>query len=204
IFSSSFDLVIVDEAHKMAAYTVVKKKKKQTRRTKLYRLGEELARKTEHLLLLTATPHKGDHENYRHILRLLDEDLFHENINKHEMVHTAKPFVIRRLKESMVQFDGTPLFPQRTTKTLTFDLSLAEQKLYDEVTNYVSEHFNRAKRTGNRSTSFAMMLLQRRLSSSIEAIYLSLIRRRDRLRTIEKEKLKKLEQEMQRFDEISS
>lgn len=203
ILSSSFDLVIVDEAHKMAAYTEVKQKKKQTRRTKLYRLGEELSRKTEHLLLLTATPHKGDHENFRHLLRLLDEDLFHENIPKGDMQYTAKPYVIRRLKESMIQFDGTPLFPNRTTKTLTFDLSVAETELYEEVTNYVSEHFNRAKRRGNRSTSFAMMLLQRRLSSSIEAIYLSLLRRRERLSVIEKEELKKMEEEVLFFDEIT-
>ncbi|MCL1948276.1 MAG: DEAD/DEAH box helicase [Turicibacter sp.] len=178
LLATSFDLAIIDEAHKLAAYT---EKKGKTRRTKLYRLGEAVAQKTQHLVLLTATPHKGDRENYRHLMRLIDEDLFNESVSNRKMQETAQPYVIRRLKESMVQFDGSPLFPKRTTSTLKFDLSNAELELYEAVTTYVREHFNRAKRDGNRSTSFAMMLLQRRLSSSLEAIYISLVRRREKL-----------------------
>ncbi|CAM3631265.1 MULTISPECIES: DEAD/DEAH box helicase [Saccharibacillus] len=203
ILATEFDLVIVDEAHKMAAYTQSSKKKRSIRKTKLFRLGEEVAQKTEHLLLLTATPHKGDRENYRHLLSLLDEDLFNPYVGANELEATARPFVIRRLKESMVQFDGTPLFPKRTTHTLAFNLSGAEIELYNAVTDYVREHFNRAKREENRSTTFAMMLLQRRLSSSIEAIYLSLLRRRDRLRTIAEAEAKRLEQSFVDEDELS-
>ncbi|PES90344.1 helicase [Bacillus cereus] len=198
ILAANYDLVIIDEAHKMAAYTT---KKRKTKRTKLYRLGEALAQKCEHLVLLTATPHKGDRENYRHLMRLVDEDLFNETIDSNQLHDIAKPYVIRRLKESMVQFDGTPLFPKRTTKTLTFNLSLAELKLYEAVTNYVSEHFNRAKREENRSTSFAMMLLQRRLSSSLEAIYVSLLRRRDRLAISAEAEQKRIEQWAKEIDE---
>lgn len=204
ILSTEYDLVIVDEAHKMAAYTISSKKKHQTRRTKLYRLGESLAQKTEHLLLLTATPHKGDSENYRHLLCLLDEDLFNSHIQAGQIRDISKPYVIRRLKESMVQFDGAPLFPKRTTKTLAFDLSPAELELYEAVTEYVSQHFNRAKREGNKSTSFAMMILQRRLSSSIEAIYLSLVRRRERLQNLAIEEFKRLEREFVTADELSN
>jgi superfamily II DNA or RNA helicase len=191
ILAAKYDLVIIDEAHKMAAYST---KKRQTKRTKLYRLGEALAQKCDHLVLLTATPHKGDRENYRHLMRLVDEDLFNETIDRSQLLDIAKPYVIRRLKESMVQFDGTPLFPKRTTKTLTFNLSHAELKLYEAVTDYVSKHFNRAKKEGNRSTSFAMMLLQRRLSSSLEAIYVSLLRRRDRLLISAEAEQKRIEQ----------
>src|SRR5699024_867091 len=80
-----------------------------------------------------------------------------------------------------INFDGTPIFPKRTTKTIQFELTESELKLYDNVTNYVREYFNKAITSGSQSTAFAMMLLQRRLSSSIDAIHLSLKRRYTRL-----------------------
>lgn len=178
-----WDLVIVDEAHKMAAYTRGKKTQK-VERTQLYRLGEALLPETPQCLLLTATPHKGDPENFRHLMRLVDPDVF-ANVDPHEVMRErANPYIIRRLKESMVNFDGTPIFPPRTTKTLGFALSPGELRLYDAVTRYVQEHFNQAMQQKNGGTAFAMMLLQRRLSSSLEAITLSLIRRRERLEAL--------------------
>ncbi|MBZ9624411.1 DEAD/DEAH box helicase [Clostridium sp. FP2] len=176
LIEANYDMLIVDEAHKMAAYTQGTKKKK-TKKTKIYQLGEAILKKTEHRLLLTATPHKGDIENYRHLLKLVDEDIFANVSVDTNIKEKSNPFVIRRLKEQMVNFDGTPIFPERKTKTLQFDLSNDELELYRDVTNYVSEHFNRAEQRGNKGTSFAMMLLQRRLSSSIDAIYFSLERR---------------------------
>ncbi len=183
ILKSQFDLVIVDEAHKMAAYTHGVKKKK-VQRTKMYQLGEALLRHTEHCLLLTATPHKGDKENYRHLMSLVDHDIFSRLNSSESMYEKSNPFVIRRLKESMVNFDGTPLFPKRTTKTISFELSAEEQELYEEVTEYVREHFNRAKQNNKPNVAFAMMILQRRLSSSLDAIYLSLVRRKERLEAV--------------------
>lgn len=180
LIRADFDLVIVDEAHKMAAYTHGVKRRK-IQRTKMYQLGEALLRGAEHCLLLTATPHKGDKENFRHLMNLIDHDLFSNLNSKDSLYEKSNPFVIRRLKESMVSFEGTPLFPKRTTQTITFSLSSDELDLYNEVTAYVRLHFNRAKGNNNHSTAFAMMLLQRRLSSSIEAIYLSLVRRKERL-----------------------
>lgn len=180
ILKADFDLVIVDEAHKMAAYTHGVKKRKISR-TKIYQLGESLLRHTEHCLLLTATPHKGDKENFRHLMSLVDHDIFSQ-INTGESIYEkSNPFVIRRLKETMKNFDGTPLFPKRTTKTIAFDLSYEEQQLYEEVTAYAREHFNRAKQNNKPNVAFAMMILQRRLSSSIDAIYLSLKRRKAKL-----------------------
>ncbi|GAA0615043.1 hypothetical protein GCM10009001_35430 [Virgibacillus siamensis] len=180
IQESDFDLVIIDEAHKMAAYTQGTAKKKVFR-TKLYQLGESILRKAEHCLLLTATPHKGDTENFRHLMKLIDEDVFSSTIINESIQEKANPFIIRRLKENLSNFDGTPIFPKRTSKTIQFQLTDEELELYDAVTEYVRHYFNRAINNGSQSTAFAMMLLQRRSSSSIEAIYLSLRRRYKRL-----------------------
>ncbi|MBX6396424.1 MAG: DEAD/DEAH box helicase family protein, partial [Alicyclobacillaceae bacterium] len=184
VAEADFDLVIIDEAHKMAAYTEGVKKRK-IRRTRLYQLGEVVCRRAPHRLLLTATPHKGDTENYRHLLQLVDSDVFSrrdkEDGDPAILRDRANPYVIRRLKENMVRFDGTPLFPPRTTITLEFDLSDEELHLYEAVTDYVRTHFNRAMGRGQTRTAFAMMVLQRRLSSSVEAIRQSLSRRRKRL-----------------------
>ncbi|UOY92507.1 DEAD/DEAH box helicase [Ectobacillus sp. JY-23] len=180
LMEADFDLVIVDEAHKMAAYTTGTKNKK-TKRTKIYQLGERILRHSEHALLLTATPHKGDVENFRHLMRLIDEDIFSSIGIKETLRDKSNPFIIRRLKENLKYFDGSPLFPKRTTKTIKYTLSDKELELYETVTEYVKQHFNRAMNRGHNSTAFAMMLLQRRLSSSIEAIHLSLVRRHERL-----------------------
>lgn len=194
ILEAQFDLVIVDEAHKMAAYSYGKVKPK-TSKTKLYSLGEKLLAKTEHCLLLTATPHKGDAENFRLLMKLIEPDLF-GNISAGENLKVkSNPYIIRRLKESMVNFDNTPIFPKRTTKTIQYGLTDDEIELYEAVTKYVQEHFNRAVNAGHNSTAFAMMLLQRRLSSSIEAIYKSLMRRYKRLKNL----LDKTENERKKY-----
>ena len=177
---ASFDVVIIDEAHKMAAYTHGKVKRKVSR-TKLYQMGETLLRQVEHCLLLTATPHKGDMENFRHLMALLDRDVFSAVTAGESLRDKANPFMIRRVKENLKDFDETPLFPKRTTKTIGYELTPAEMDFYDQVTEYARDHFNRAINQGNQSTVFAMMLLQRRLSSSIEAIGRSLDRRKNRL-----------------------
>ena len=181
---ADWDLVIADEAHKMAAYRQGVRAQK-TRKTRLYRLGEELSVRTKHLLLLTATPHKGDPENFRLLLELLDKDLFADrHILEEAMSSADNPIILRRLKEEMCRFDGSPLFPQRTVKTVTFDLSRAERALYDAVTEYVTEHFNKAMQEEKRNVGFAMTILQRRLTSSLAAITASLNRRHERLQEL--------------------
>lgn len=199
---ADFDLIIVDEAHKMAAYTHGTIKKK-TSKTKLYHLGESILRKAQHCVLLTATPHKGDVENFRHLMRLVDPDIFSSVTVNESLKEKSNPFIIRRLKENLTNFDGTPLFPKRVTKTLQFDLSEKELTLYEAVTEYVRNHFNRAMSNGNNSTAFAMMLLQRRLSSSTEAIHLSLQRRKECLELLLKEteqERKKLVKKLQKLE----
>lgn len=203
IMKANFDLVIVDEAHKMAAYTHGVKKRKISR-TKIYQLGESLLRHTEHCLLLTATPHKGDKENFRHLMSLVDHDIFSRLNTGDSIYEKSNPFVIRRLKETMKNFDGTPLFPKRTTKTIAFDLSYEEQQLYEEVTAYARENFNRAKQNNKPNVAFAMMILQRRLSSSIDAIYLSLKRRKEKLEELLESELTTVKMvEPFEYDELS-
>ncbi|GAE27485.1 helicase [Halalkalibacter wakoensis JCM 9140] len=175
IQEAEFDLIIVDE-HTKWLHILMGRSRRKRHVQKLYQLGESILRKSSHCLLLTATPHKGDMENFRHLMRLVDEDIF-SNIGEYESLkEKTNPFIIRRLKENLKNFDGTPLFPKRTTKTIQFTLTDEELALYEDVTQYVREHFNRAITNGSNSTAFAMMLLQRRLSSSLDAIYLSLKR----------------------------
>lgn len=204
IMKANFDLVIVDEAHKMAAYTHGVKKRKISR-TKIFQLGEGLLRHTEHCLLLTATPHKGDKENFRHLMSLVDHDIFSRMNTGESIYEKSNPFVIRRLKETMKNFDGTPLFPKRTTTTIAFDLSYEEQQLYEDVTAYAREHFNRAKQNNKPNVAFAMMILQRRLSSSVDAIYLSLKRRKEKLEALLQSELTAMQTvEPFNYDELSN
>jgi len=176
----NWDLVIVDEAHKMAAYAYDSKDGTQIDKTMRYQVGELLSETTDHYLFLTATPHKGDEENFRLFLDLLKPGFFANTEQIRESVREQEnPLFIRRLKEDMVDLDGKPLFPPRHPRTVTFKLTPAEQDLYNAVTEYVEDYFDQAKE--QRSISFALMILQRRLSSSSYAILESLKRRRERL-----------------------
>lgn len=177
---TDWDLVVVDEAHKMSASIFGG----EVKYTKRYKLGQLLANRTRHLLLLTATPHNGKEEDFQLFMGLLDPDRFEGKYR--EGVHNvdASDLMRRLVKEQLLKFDGTPLFPERRAYTVDYDLSDAEAALYDAVTKYVSEEFNRADNLDpNRrgTVGFALTMLQRRLASSPEAIYQSLRRRRERL-----------------------
>lgn len=177
---TEWDLVVVDEAHRMGAHYFSGKLEK----TKRFLLGETLGRITRHLLLMTATPHSGKEEDFQLFLTLLDRDRFE---GKHvEGVHrTDTSGIMRRMvKEDLLTFEGRPLFPERIAETVPYELTEAERDLYEEVTAYVREGMNRAaKLEGKRrnTVGFALTVLQRRLASSPEAIYRSLVRRADRL-----------------------
>ncbi len=185
-----WDLVIVDEAHKMAAYNYGNKINK----TQRYEFGEFLRDRTDHFLFLTATPHKGDPDNFALLLQLLDRDLYVTgNILAEASAHNENRIMIRRLKEDMRKFDGSPCFPPRHVKTLSYRLSQEELDLYDAVTEYVQNNFQRAVAAENRNVGLALTVLQRRLASSLAAIRLSLERRLKRLRDLRK--LGKIKQE---------
>ena len=179
IRSSRFDLVIVDEAHKMAAYKYGDKITKTSR----YKLGEALSSRTEHLLFLTATPHKGDNENFRLLLDLLEPGLFATSEMLEESLRRGDDALfLRQIKEDMKDFEGKPLFLRRHAFTIAYNLSDPERDLYREVTDYVRNQFNKALSPDKkRNIGFAVMILQRRMASSSHALWKSLQRRRDRL-----------------------
>lgn len=197
---TDWDLIICDEAHKMSA-TIWGG---EIRYTKRFQLGRLLSSITRHFLLLTATPHNGKDADFALFMSLIDADRF-EGVKRDSQRREASPLagqsvdvsdVMRRLvKEELLKFDGKPLFPERIAYTVNYDLSSMEERLYQEVTNYVQDGFNRAERLESdrkNTVGFALTILQRRLASSPAAIYCSLDRRVKRLtQLLEEEKMKR-------------
>lgn len=178
---TDWDLVICDEAHKMSASFF----SGEVKETKRYKLGRLLSGLTRHFLLLTATPHNGKEEDFQLFMALLDGDRFEGRFRDGVHLVDTSDLMRRLVKEKLLRFDGTPLFPPRVASTVEYKLSDPEAKLYSQVTEYVREEFNRAEALENEgrkgTIGFALTILQRRLASSPEAIYQSLHRRRERL-----------------------
>jgi hypothetical protein len=186
---TQWDLVVVDEAHKLSSAYEYGTKLKESKR---YKALNAIARKTDHLLFLTATPHRGRKDTFRRLLLLLDEDLFQKDEHVADRVREqAAPygasgpedfederpisqarnrFFLRRLKEEMVDWDGQPLFKPRHTKMIGYNLTPEEKTLYDAVTRYVRSKRKEAKEKRNRNVELALMVMQRRLASSLYAI----------------------------------
>ena len=178
--ATEWDLIVVDEAHKMSASVWGG----EVKYTKRFMLGRLLSEITRHFLLLTATPHNGKEEDFHLFMSLIDQDRFEGAARSSAQAIDVSDVMRRLVKEDLLKFDGTPLFPERRAYTVNYDLSPREARLYHAVTEYVQEEFNRADQltSDHRSTvGFALTILQRRLASSPEAIYQSLRRRRERL-----------------------
>jgi superfamily II DNA or RNA helicase len=183
-----WDLVIIDEAHRMSASD-------ETHKTARYRLGELLRDSSDHLLLLTATPHKGDPRNFSLFLQLLDADAYADVQSiRQAMEQRRAPFYLRRTKEAMVYFperqaDGSwtaaKIFTKRIPHTIDFSIDGPEFDLYREVTRFVKQQSLRAAAQGDdlraRAVGFLMALYQRRLASSTFAMRRSLENRARRL-----------------------
>ncbi|MCL2824303.1 MAG: DUF3883 domain-containing protein [Polyangiaceae bacterium] len=192
VLEQRWDVVIIDEAHKCSAYT----KRSMGRgdaveKTRRYQLAERLAATTEHLLLLTATPHHGDDDRFGHFVRLLDPEVFPE---PHKLGESAReirqailridkncPWALRRLKEDLTDMGGRPLFPNRTAETVTFKLNADEFRLYKAVTDYINQFLPQTVGRSKGSVALARTVFQRRLASSTRAIHESLIRRLKKL-----------------------
>jgi superfamily II DNA or RNA helicase len=186
---ATWDLVIVDEAHKLAAYEYGAGKITKTQR---YKLGELLSRNSNFLLFLTATPHRGDPSNFRLFLDLLEPGFFATNEILMESIRNREnPIFLRRLKEDLKTFDGTPIFPPRKVKTVKYRLSPDEKRLYNAVTEYVEKYYNKAleieEEKRRRNITFALLILQRRLASSVRAVRKSLERRKGKLEELLKQ-----------------
>src|SRR5262245_4573524 len=176
-----WDLVVCDEAHKMSA-TFFGGEIKYTKR---YKLGQLLSTLTRHFLLMTATPHNGKQEDFQLFMALLDGDRFEGRFRDGVHAVDVSDMMRRMVKESLLKFDATPLFPERLAYTVNYKLSDREAQLYADVTEYVRAEFKRADDLGNEkragTVGFALTMLQRRLASSPEAIFQSIRRRRERL-----------------------
>ena len=183
-----WDLIIVDEAHRMSWSP-------PARKTARYALGELLRDISDHMLLLTATPHKGDPANFTLFLQLLDVDAYADVKSIREAMDRRRaPFYLRRTKEAMVYFperqpDNTwvakKIFTKRIPHTVDFHIDGAEFDLYKSVTRFVKRQSARAAAAGDdpraRAVGFLMALYQRRLASSTRAVGCSLENRAKRL-----------------------
>ena len=173
-----WDMAVFDEAHKLSAYEYGQK----TYKSRRYETAHILAQQCEHLLLLTATPHRGRTDTFKNLLQLLDEDIFAtEDIAEKRVkelgANGLNKFFIRRLKENMKDWDGNNLYKNRYTKTVSYQLTPEEKELYDKVTDYLSKRKEEANATRNIHVSLALAVMQRRLVSSIFAIKNTLFKR---------------------------
>lgn len=189
---TQWDIIVVDEAHKLSAFEYGTK----VERTERYKAVEALAERTDHLLFLTATPHRGRRDTFRRLLLLLDQDLFQkdEHVTQHvrhaattsdesfedeqRLSNARSRFFLRRLKEEMVSWDNQALFKPRHTKTTGYELTPEELELYNAVTKYVRSRRKEAKEKRNRNVELTLLVMQRRLASSIYAITRTLENRR--------------------------
>lgn len=183
IRSEGWDIVICDEAHRMAASYFGG----DVKYTKRYQLGQKLGQICRHFLLMTATPHNGKEEDFQLFMALLDGDRFEGRFRDGVHYADTEDMMRRLTKEELLKFDGTPLFPERRAYTVKYELSDQEAALYATVTEYVRTEMNRVRRFADEdgkkrnNIGFALQILQRRLASSPAAIYQSLKRRRERL-----------------------
>jgi superfamily II DNA or RNA helicase/tetrahydromethanopterin S-methyltransferase subunit G len=210
LLRSNWDLVIVDEAHKMSAASRDKK-------TLAYQLGEALSQRTDHFLLMTATPHKGDPDNFCLFLELLDKDVYGDVKSLEEAMRRQQaPFYLRRVKEALVTFPDPEtgkcktLFTRRNVRTTEFAMTDAELDFYDALTRYVEDQSIKAAQDDSargRALGFTMAMLQRRFASSVYAVRRSLERMKDKREKIladpegyrEQQKLKRVPDD---FDDL--
>ncbi|WGQ36117.1 helicase-related protein [Alcaligenes faecalis] len=169
LISASWDLVIIDEAHRMGG---------STEQVARYKLGAALAEASPYLLLLSATPHQGKTDQFMRLMQLLDREAFPDegSVNRERV----RPFVIRTEKRASINAEGQPLFKPRVTRLQAVAWQArhgAQQRLYEAVTDYVRHGYNQALAAKQRHIGFLMILMQRLVTSSTAAIRTTLEKR---------------------------
>lgn len=172
-----WDLVVFDEAHHLSAYP--------DRKTANYKLAEALRDHTRDLLLLSATPHQGDHFRFWMLVQLLNPTLFSDEVDMVEERHRLNSVVFRRTKADACTPDGSPLFARRWVHTESFTMSEGENVFYGKLREYLRDGFDLAKKQGNkgRALGFVMTIFQKIAASSFAAVR-STLRRRQLMLTI--------------------
>lgn len=171
LVTAGWDLVVVDEAHRLGG---------STDQVARHKLGRGLAEATPYVLLLSATPHQGKTDAFHRLMSLLDTKAFPdmESVTRDRVA----PFVIRTEKRKAIDADGKPLFKPRRTQMAPIHWESRhhlQQLLYEAVTDYVREGYNQALRQKKRHIGFLMILMQRLVVSSTRAIRTTLERRLD-------------------------
>jgi len=180
-----WDLVVIDEAHKLSAYDYGRKAYLSQR----YKVAKELSEFSNHLLLLTATPHRGREDTFYRLMELLDDSIFVNPTITNEKVRERDDnglnrFFIRRLKEDMLDWNDQKLFRDRATRTVAFELTDDEMELYERVTEYLSKQKQEAQAKQNVHVKLTLTVMQRRLASSIFAIHNTLRKRYEALNSL--------------------
>lgn len=187
LLRSHWDLIIVDEAHKMSA-------RNSDDTTYAYDLGKQLSEMTDHYLLMTATPHKGDPKNFCLFLELLDSDVYGDVKSLEDaMQRNSAPFYLRRTKETLITFpdpetgESKKIFTKRNVETIGFNVDADELDFYNDLTDYVEDQSIKASiddSARGRALTFTMAMLQRRFASSIYAVRRSLQRMQEKRQRI--------------------
>lgn len=171
IINSGWDLVVIDEAHRIAG---------STGEVARYKLGNLLSQASPYLLLLTATPHNGKTEPFLRLIRLVDEKAFpnYKAIVKEQVA----PYVVRTEKRNAIDNNGDQLFKNRRTKIISLrwdERHSMQRKLYEMMTDYVSKNYNKAMRNRGKNMWFVFLLvmMQRLVTSSTSAVRQSLEKR---------------------------
>jgi helicase domain protein len=170
-----WDLVVFDEAHHLTAHRSGSK----VRKTENYKLAEALKGHTRDLLLLSATPHQGDHFQFWMLVQLLNPTLFRGAEDMVEERHRLNTVMFRRTKADACQPDGTPLFARRWVHTESFVMNGAEKRFYGKLREYLEDGFDLARRQGHRGRAlgFLMAIFQKIAASSFSAVRRTLKRR---------------------------
>ena len=170
-----WDLVVFDEAHHLAAYRTSGK----VRKTENYKLGEALNGHARDLILLSATPHQGNHFQFWMLIQLLNSTLFGGPEEMVENRHRLNTVMFRRTKADACRPDGDPLFARRWVHTESFLMCDEERRFYEKLREYLEEGFNLARRQGSqgRALGFLMAIFQKIAASSFAAVRRTLKRR---------------------------